>query len=83
MVPWATSLPVRMMAACVHICSTSASRWEETKTVVPSAAISLDQRAHLAGALRVEPVGRLVEDEQLAGPSRAAAMASRWRMPSE
>jgi hypothetical protein len=42
-----------------------------------------DQRPDLAGALRVEPVGRLVEDDQLAGTSRPAAMASRCFMPSE
>ena len=30
-----------------------------------------DQRAHLAGPLRVEPVGRLVQDDQLPGPQQA------------
>jgi hypothetical protein len=34
-----------------------------------------DEGAHLPGALRVEPVGRLVEDEQVAGPQQRGGKA--------
>ncbi len=61
----------------VHICSTSESRWLETSTVVPAVGQRPDQAAHLAGALRVETVGRLVEHEQVARRSSALAIASR------
>ena len=56
----------------VHICSTSASRWLDTSTVVPSPASDADQLAHLAGALRVEAVGRLVEHQQVLGGQQGA-----------
>ena len=36
--PWATSRPTCITPRWVHICSTSASRWLETSTVVPSPA---------------------------------------------
>ncbi len=62
----ATSRPRCMTPTWVQICSTSDSRWVESITVAPSAASCRDQRAHLAGALRVEAVGRLVEDQQVA-----------------
>ena len=42
-----------------------------------------DQRADLAGALRVEPVGRLVQDDQVAGPQQRRGQASRCFIPSE
>jgi hypothetical protein len=46
-----------------------------------------DERAHepaeLEDAGRVEPVDRLVEDQQLGSHSRQRATPSRWRMPSE
>ena len=51
--------------------------------MVPSAGDLPDQGADLTGALRVEAVGRLVQDHQLARLSRPAAMASRCFMPSE
>ena len=41
------------------------------------------QAAQPADARRVQPVGRLVEDQHVGSPSSAAAMARRWRMPSE
>ncbi len=71
-----------MTPTWVHICSTSASRWLETSTVVPSAASDPIRAAHLAGALRVEPVGRLVEDQQVPRRQQGARRcASRCRMP--
>ena len=82
-VPWATSRPTCITPTWVQICSTSASRWLETQHRGAVGGQRPDQRAHLAGALRVEAVGRLVEDQQLARRSRAAAMASRCRMPRE
>ena len=81
--PWKTSLPTRITPTCVDTCSTSASRCEDTKTVIPSAGDLPDERADLAGALRVEAVGRLVQDDQVAGREQAAAIASRCFMPSE
>ena len=81
--PWATSLPSYITPTWLHICSTSLSRWLETSTVVPPSASDSTRVPHLAGALRVEPVGRLVEHQQVARASSALAMASRWRMPSE
>ena len=58
--------PSCMTPRWVQICSTSESRWLETSTVVPSCGERGDQVPDLAGALRVEAVGRLVEDEQVA-----------------
>ena len=54
-----------MTPTCVQICSTSDSRWVESSTVTPSTGQVGDQRSHLAGALRVQAVGRFVEDQQL------------------
>ena len=62
--------PTLITAAWVHICSTSASRWLETKTVVPSPASDRTRCAHLAGALRVEAVGGFVEHQQLVAASQ-------------
>ena len=55
--------------ARVQISSTSASRWLDRKTVVPSWTSSTKRVLQLVDALRVEPVGGLVEDEQ-AGPAQ-------------
>ena len=48
-----------------QICSSSLRSCDDTSTVRPVPAKAADQRAHLAHALRVEPVGGLVEDQQL------------------
>ena len=68
----------------VHTCSTSLSRWEDTSTVTPSAR----QRRRSGGAPRGCPAGRGRSSARQApaasrGCSRAAAMPSRCRMPSE
>ena len=81
--PWNTSFPVRITPTWVQICSTSASRCEETNTVVPSAAICLIS----ARTSRV-PCGSspLVGSSRMIsslGRSRPAAMASRCFMPRE
>ena len=70
--PWATSFPTCITPRWVHICSTSASRWLETSTVVPSSRERPDQLPHLARALGVEPVGRLVEHQQVLGGEQRA-----------
>ena len=64
--PWATSLPSYITPTWLHIWSTSASRWLDTSTVDPVGGQVADQVPHLAGALRVEAVGRLVEHQQVA-----------------
>ena len=77
--PWATSRPWCMTTTSVQVCSTSASRWLETITVRPVAGVAAQHLAHLADLRRVEPVGRLVEHQQLGqaehglGDARAAA----------
>ena len=48
-----------------QISSTSPSRWELTKIVVPSALRSRQQFADLAAADRIDAVGRLVEEDHL------------------
>ena len=62
--PWVTSRPRAMIATRSHICCTSPSRWLDTKTVRPSAPSDADEVAELLDPGRVEPVRRLVEDEQ-------------------
>ena len=52
--------PTRSQISC-----TSASRWLDSSTVWPPRASDDDQRAHVGHAGRVEPVGRLVEHDQL------------------
>ena len=57
--------------------------WLETRIV----SAGVGEVAHLCPEAvdpgRVEAVGRLVEDEQLRVVQRAAAIPSRWRIPSE
>ena len=60
-----TSRPRSSTPTRVHSCSTSASRWLDRKTVVPPRVQLEQQLADLADALRVQAVGRLVEDQQL------------------
>ena len=64
-VPSATSTPSRITPTRSQTCSTSPIRWLESSTVRPPLAERADERAHLGHAGRVEPVGRLVEDQQL------------------
>ena len=71
---WATRRPLAIIAARVQISSTSDRRWLERKTVVPSTDQVDEQRPQLVDALRVEAVGRFVEDEQ-------AGLAERARPP--
>ena len=52
-------------------------RWLETKTLRPSRARPL-QVADPADTVRIQPVDRLVEKENLRAPSRAATMPRRW-----
>jgi hypothetical protein len=81
--PWNTSRPVRITPRCVQICSTSASRWEETNTVVPSAAICLISARTSRVPWGSSPLvgsSRMISSR---GRSRPAAMASRCFMPSE
>ena len=70
-----TSRPRSRTPTRVHICSTSASRWLDRKTVVPAALSVEQQLADLADALRVEPVGRLVEHQQPRRRSSARGQA--------
>ena len=81
--PWKTSRPVRITPTCVQTCSTSASRCEETNTVVPSAAICRT-RARTSrvpcGSSPLVGSSRMISSR---GRSRLAAMASRCFMPSE
>ena len=64
-VPSATSAPSRITPTRSQICSTSPIRWLESRTVRPPWASERMNVAHLGHAGRVEPVGRLVEDQQL------------------
>ena len=64
-VPWVISLPAAMMITSSASCSISDSRWLETNTVRPWAAKRPQELTHPADALRVQTVGRLVEDEHL------------------
>ena len=80
---WNTSRPVRITPTCVQICSTSASRCEETNTVVPSAAICLISARTSRVPCGSSPLvgsSRMISSR---GRSRPAAMASRCFMPSE
>jgi hypothetical protein len=82
-VPWKTSLPVRITPTWVQICSTSASRCEETSTVTPPVAISrISARTSLVpcGSRPLVGSSRMISSR---GWSRPAAMASRCFMPSE
>ena len=54
-----------MISTWSTVCATSASTWLETSTVRPSGGERAQEVAQPAHALRVEPVRRLVEDEQL------------------
>ncbi len=60
-----TSRPRSSTPTRVAICSTSASRWLDRKTVVPAAVQLQQQLADLRDALRVQAVRRLVQDQQL------------------
>ena len=53
------------------------------ETVRPSAARALEQVPDPVDALGVEPVHRLVQHQRRGSPSSAAAIPSRWPMPSE
>ena len=64
-VPEASIRPLPMIVAEVHTCCTSARMWELRSTVTPLAPRSWMVVADLADAGRVEPVGGLVEDQQL------------------
>ena len=57
--------PRSMIATCSHVFSTSSSRWEERKTVAALVHEVGHHLAELLDARRVEPVHRLVEDQEL------------------
>ena len=63
--PSATSRPRSMTTTWSTVWATSASRWLDTRTVRPSAAMCPQQVAQPAHTRRVEPVRRLVQDEHL------------------
>ena len=80
LVSWAsgsnvTSLPLLMITTWSTLCCTSASTWLETRTVLPLAA-KLRMKSRSQRAFRVEPVRRLVQDQQLGSPSSAPASPS-------
>ena len=54
----------RARRARVQSCSTSASRWLDTNSVVPAAFMAREQVADLVDPLRVQPIGGLVQDQQ-------------------
>ena len=64
-------LPRSTMATASQVRSTSSSRCEDNTTVRPSATRDEDHVAHLVHAGRVEPVHRLVQDQQLRVPDQA------------
>ena len=64
-VPVSTVLPARMIVTRSHSSSTSARMWLESSTVRPRLARLLDAGLEHRLHQRVEPGGRLVEDEQL------------------
>ena len=70
--PAVTIRPPSMIAAASQVFSTSSSRCEERNTVRPSADERADHLAELEDAGGVEPVGRLVEDQQLGVGEQAA-----------
>ena len=63
-----------MTTTWVQVCSTSASRWLDTRTVRPVGGVAGQHVAHLADLRRVQPVRRLVQHEQRAG----RASPGRW-----
>ena len=62
-VPCWTIRPRWITTTSSTVCATSARTWLETSTVRPSAAIPRRKSAQPADALRIEAVGRLVEDQ--------------------
>ena len=63
--PWYSDRPVSMSTSQSHTCSSSLRSCDDTSTVRPVPARPPIERSHLAHALRIEPVGRFVEDQQL------------------
>ena len=64
--PVASVRPRWMIATRSHICSTSESRWLDTKTAIPrSVGEAAHELADLADAGRIEAVGGLVEDQDV------------------
>ena len=81
--PWNTSFPVRITPTCEQICSTSASRCEDTNTVIPSAATDrISARTSRVPCGSRPFVGSSSITSSL-GCSSAAAIASRCFIPSE
>ena len=62
-------LPLRTIATRLHSSSTSARRWLESSTVIPSSASRRISNAHVAHAAGVQAGRRLVEHQQL-GPAQ-------------
>ena len=62
-VPCRTRTPLAMMTTSSTVCSTSGSRWLETRTVLPWPREVPQEAAQPADALGVEPVGRFVQDQ--------------------
>ena len=78
-----TSRPASITPTRWHSASTSPSRWLDSTTVVPPSFSAASSVADLADAARVEPVRRLVEQQQLGraqqrgGDAEALAHAQR------
>ena len=61
--PWQTIRPLPIITMSSAMISISCSRCEDSRTVPPLVGVVAEQVPHPADAGRVEPVGRLVEDQ--------------------
>ena len=82
-VPFAMIRPSWRIAIRSASCSASSSSCVVSSTVVPARGELSDRVPDLEARLRVQPGGRLVEEDDGGIPDRLIAMSSRRRMPPE